>query len=85
MAAHVMMFDQTEPVRFALWNFTTGASRQPDRHQPAWDWQYVIRNPETARRYGYRARLAYLRFESPAAIQRYYLAWRARLDKVEER
>ncbi len=37
--AYIMMFDQTTPIRFALWNFIKDASGQPDPHRPAWDWQ----------------------------------------------
>jgi len=43
---YIMMFDQKVPIRFAMWNFESDADGRPDTHSPAWDWQYVIRNPE---------------------------------------
>ena len=41
---YVMMFDQTESIRFAMWNFIRDA-RENRSHSPAWDWHFVIREP----------------------------------------
>ena len=73
--AYVMMFDQHEPIRFAMWNFNRNAAGDPDTHSPAWDWQFVIRDPEPGRRYGYRARVLYTPFTTPDAIKQAYLDW----------
>lgn len=78
--AYIMMFDQTEPIRFALWNFIRDKSGNPDPRQPAWDWQFVIRNPELGKWYEYHARMAYVPFESREAIVQYYENWR---DKIQ--
>ena len=53
---YLVLFDQTEPIRFAMWNFIKNEAGDPDPHSPAWDWQYVIRDPEVGKRYSYRAR-----------------------------
>ena len=76
--AYVVMFDQTESIRFALWNFITDASGRPDPHSPAWDWQYVIRNPKPGKTYGYRARVVIKPFVSREDVEREYTSWRAR-------
>lgn len=86
--AYVMMFDQCEPIRFALWNFIEDDdTKSPDPHSPAWDWQYVIRNPtirgrracrfrdENKQWYGYRARLEYVPFSSREDILHRYEVW----------
>lgn len=49
----LMMFDQWVPIRFALFNFSGNT------HRPAWDWQYIVRNPQIGKTYSYRARFAY--------------------------
>jgi len=73
--AYVMMFDQTEPIRFALWNFIKNSEGEADTHSPAWDWQYVIRNPEVGKTYGYRARVLYIPFTSREDIKAEYEKW----------
>ena len=74
--AYVMMFDQTEPIRFALWNFIKDGAGNPDPHSPAWDWQYVIRDPQLGRWYGYRARLEYGPLTTREEIMQRYENWR---------
>ena len=51
---YLVLFDQTDSIRFAMWNFFTDETGTPDIHSPAWDWQYVIRDPEVGHCYGYR-------------------------------
>lgn len=75
--AYIMMFDQTEAIRFAMWNFIKDAAGRPDPHSPAWDWQYVIRNPEPGKTYGYRARVVIKPFAGCEDVEREYEAWRA--------
>ena len=81
--AYIMMFDQCEAIRFAMWNFNTTIAGEPDPHGPAWDWQFVIRDPEPSRTYQYRARMAYVPFEGPDAVKERYLAWRESLESTE--
>jgi hypothetical protein len=76
--AYIMMFDQSESIRFALWNFIKDEGGNSDAHSPAWDWQFVVRNPQVGRTYGYRARLVIKAFEGPEDVEREYEAWRAR-------
>ncbi|MCC6488289.1 MAG: hypothetical protein IT364_12395, partial [Candidatus Hydrogenedentes bacterium] len=77
--AYVMMFDRTEPIRFALWNFIRNAAGEADSHSPAWDWQFVIQEPVPGKTYGYRARVLYVPFASPEAIRAAYEEWAASL------
>ncbi|HRK36001.1 MAG TPA: cellulase family glycosylhydrolase [Candidatus Hydrogenedentes bacterium] len=81
--AYVMMFDQREPIRFALWNFISNASGERDPHSPAWDWQYVIREPMPGKSYGYRARVLYIPFTTPDDIRAEYERWVATLPNEE--
>lgn len=73
--AYIMMFDQDTPIRFAMWNFVKDASGKQDSHRPAWDWQYVIRNPEIGKQYRYRARLLIRPFSSREEILTTYESW----------
>ncbi|MCP4643137.1 MAG: hypothetical protein GY851_22005, partial [bacterium] len=73
--AYVMMFDQAEPIRFAMWNFNKTADGQPDTRSPAWDWQYVIRDPRPGTTYGYRARLCVVPFTGADDVKALYMAW----------
>ncbi|GMV99427.1 MAG: hypothetical protein AMXMBFR84_05660 [Candidatus Hydrogenedentota bacterium] len=77
--AYVMMFDQREPIRFALWNFIKSANGEPNPHSPAWDWQFVVREPELGKTYGYRARMMYVPFESADAIAAKFADWQSGL------
>ncbi len=77
---YIMMFDQTESIRFALWNFIKDASGQPDPHSPAWDWQYVVRDPQPGRTYGYRARVVIKPFVSREDVECEYEVWHASLE-----
>ena len=76
---YIMMFDQREPIRFAMWNFFRTADGQADPHSPAWDWQYVIRNPEIGKTYGYRARVVFKPFVSAEDVKKTYLDWSSTL------
>ena len=73
--AYIMMFDQKDPIRFALWNFIRNSSGNPDPHSPAWDWQYVVRDPEIGKKYGYRARLLYKPFVDAEDVRNEYDKW----------
>jgi hypothetical protein len=73
--AYIMMFDQLETIRFAMWNFIRRRNGEPDPHSPAWDWQFVIRNPEPGRTYGYKARMVYKPFKGIEDVEREYETW----------
>ena len=77
--AHIVMFDQCESIRFALWNFMTDATGKPDTHSPAWDWQFVIRAPRIGECYRYRARILITPYKGPDAVQDAYLQWSRQL------
>jgi hypothetical protein len=76
---YVVMFDQIEPIRFALWNFSCDTDGNRDPHSPAWDWQYVIRDPVVNRQYGYRARVIYKPFVGRADVVREFELWQSGL------
>ena len=73
--AYIVMFDQTESIRFALWNFIKDNKGQADPHSPAWDWQFVVRNPEVGRRYTYRMRVVIVPFTNRDDILALYHNW----------
>ena len=73
---YIMMFDQKESIRFATWNFFTDSHGNADPRLPAWDWQYVIRNPQLGLTYGYRARMIYKPFISVVDVIHEYERWR---------
>ena len=77
------MFDQTESIRFTMWNFFTDSDGYPDLHSPAWDWQSVVRSPEPNRRYGYRCRISYRPFRGYDVLYAEYWAWHAQLPRAE--
>jgi len=74
----MMMFDRmhsdVDEIRFSLFKFKT--KRHP---RPAWDFQYVIKQIETDRLYGFRARLAWKPFVSAEDCEREYADWRTSL------
>ena len=73
---YLVLLDQTDPIRFAMWNFYRNPLGEPDTHSPAWDWQYVIRNPSVGASYGYRARVVIKPFKGTAQIWEEYQQWR---------
>jgi hypothetical protein len=72
---YIMMFDQKEPIRFAMWNFFLNSDGIPDTHSPAWDWQFVIREPQINREYNYRARVVYKPYSGREDIKEEYANW----------
>ena len=72
---YLLLFDQTDSIRFAMWNFFRNDAGIADTHSPAWDWQYVIRDPQVGQRYGYRARVVVKPFKGKTQIWREYQKW----------
>ncbi len=70
----IMMFDKSyterDEIRFSLFKF-----KVPKFPRPAMDWQYVIHKVEAGQDYGFRARLAWKRFESEADCLAEYERW----------
>lgn len=79
---YIMMFDQKEPIRFAMWNFFRNDKGEPDTHSPAWDWQYVIREPELNKEYGYKARVVYKPFCGREDVVEEFNTWIRQLDNL---
>ncbi|MBM3855378.1 MAG: hypothetical protein FJ399_19860 [Verrucomicrobia bacterium] len=75
--AYIMMFDRSAPIRFAVWNFIKDSRGNPDPHSPAWDWQFVIRDPQPGATYRYRARVVIKPFVSLEDVEAEYEKWRA--------
>ena len=77
----ILMFDRThsakDEIRFSLFKFKV----QKERRKPAWDFQYVIRDVEEGREYGYRGRLVWKKFVSQDDCLREYKSWAATLSK----
>lgn len=72
---YLVLFDQTDSIRFAMWNFIRNDEGRPDTHSPAWDWQYVIRNPMAGQHYGYRARVVVKPFTGEEQVWEEYRRW----------
>ena len=77
----IMMFDRMrgdeDEIRFAMYRFQV----KPESRRPAWDFQYVIRRVETGRRYGFRGRLVWKKFESAADCQAEYERFASTLSR----
>ncbi len=73
---YLVLFDQIDPIRFAMWNFFTDKFGNPDTHSPAWDWQYVIQDPKVGHNYGYRARVVVKPFKGTEQIWIEYRKWK---------
>jgi tetratricopeptide (TPR) repeat protein len=67
--AFIMMFDNPESTRFAIWNWGDIP------HASAWDWQYVLRSPEVGRTYRHRARMVCKRFMGQDDVMAEYRSW----------
>ena len=72
---YLVMFDQSEPIRFAMWNFIKNKQGEPDTHSPAWDWQYVIKNPALNQTYKYRARIVIKPYLNKEQVWTEYRNW----------
>lgn len=74
-----LMFDKShtpsEEIRFSLFKF-----KLPRFPRPAWDFQYVIRQIEEQREYGFRARVVWKKFVSPEDCLAEYDTWSTRRD-----
>ena len=73
--AYIMMFDQAESIRLAMWNFIKDDNGVTDPHSPAWDWQFVIREPIVGQTYTYQARMMYVPFVSAEDVRARYQKW----------
>lgn len=71
----LVLFDQCESIRFAMWNFYKNEQELPDTHSPAWDWQFVVRDPEVNKRYNYRARIVIKPFTGKELVWKEYEKW----------
>jgi hypothetical protein len=74
--AFILMFNkmhtERDEIRFSLFKF-----KLPRRQRPAWDFQYVIRNIEQGRKYGFKARLVWKRYVSAEDCLKEYQTWAA--------
>ncbi len=81
----IMMFDRMvtdrDEIRFAMYRFQVKARSR----RPAWDFQYVIRQVQTDREYGFRGRLVWKRFVSGSDCEAEYERWLASWDQSPAR
>ena len=74
-----LMFDRSwseeDEIRFSLFKFKVN----DERKRPAWDYQYVIHQPEANREYGYRGRLVWKPFVNEQDVISEYQRWRDNL------
>ena len=71
---YMLMFDRAwtpeDEIRFSIFKFKL--KKAP---RPAWDYEYVIHKVETGKEHGYRARVVWKRFVSPADCLKEYEDW----------
>lgn len=77
---YMVLFDQTDSIRFAMWNFYKDESGEPDTHSPAWDWQFAIKNPQIGKTYSYKARIIIKPYKGTQDIWKEYQSWQDHLD-----
>jgi hypothetical protein len=65
-------YTEEDEIRFSLFKF-----KLPRFPRPAWDFQYVIRNIQAGKGYGFKARLVWKRFIGPEDCLEEYNAWMA--------
>ena len=72
--ALTLMFHKTytedDEIRFSLFKF-----KLPRFPRPAWDFQYVIRNIQAGKEYGFKGRLVWKKFVSPEDCLEEYKTW----------
>ncbi len=73
---YLIMFDQTENIRFS--HSPSGGGRTPDGSDtnPAWDFQYIIPSQELNAEYGFKARVVYKRFAGRDDVVAEYEKWK---------
>jgi hypothetical protein len=65
----IFMFDRSEGIRFS--QSPTGGGEK----NPAWDFQFIVRNLEVGKPYSFRARLAYKPFQSSSDVVGQFMGW----------
>lgn len=78
---YLVLFDHTKSIRFAMWNFIRNEFNQPDTHSPAWDWQYIVKNPKPGKKYQYRSRVVVTKFKGEQQIWDEYARWTTEVNK----
>ena len=77
----IMMFDRmatpVDEIRFAMYRFQV----KQETRRPAWDFQYVIRQVEAGRRYGFSGRLVWKKFAGAVDCESEYERWKAERDQ----
>ena len=70
----ILMFNKSyseqDEIRFSLFKF-----KIPKFPRPAWDFQYVIREIQAEKEYGFKVRLVWKKFVSPEDCLREYQTW----------
>ncbi|MFH1070854.1 MAG: hypothetical protein V1794_14650, partial [Candidatus Glassbacteria bacterium] len=78
---HIIMFDSPGPIRISH-SPTSGSPVGPGT-LPAWDFQYIVREYEVDKRYGYKARLVYKPWVSQQDVIDEYERWSGRKVELE--
>lgn len=83
--ALILMFDKFEEWRFFMSPTGGGGNALgPGYHNPAWDWSWVIKNPEVGRKYHCKIRLVYKPFVGQADVLDEYRRWKySNLDLLD--
>jgi len=81
--AFILMFDQDASIRFSVFKSMRDAQGKPEPGSVAWDWQYIIHDPEVDTRYTFDARCVYKPYRGREDVLATYRNWVA--SRQEER
>ena len=66
---YAMMFEKCAPIRFAVWNWGNPPAIS------AWDWQYLVQNPQPGQTITHRARMICAELDVPEEVSLRYEKW----------
>ena len=66
---YAMMFEECAPIRFAVWNW----GNPPEIS--AWDWQYLVQDPQPGQKISHRARMVCAELDAPEEVSLRYEKW----------
>ena len=80
----IYMFDRTQGIRFTHSPQGGGTYRFHDYENPAWDFQYIIPNPQINDIYSFRCRFAYKKYAGREDVMQEYRKWQECLESKKE-
>ena len=78
------MFDRSKGIRITHSPSGGGTHRFPDYENPAWDFQYIVPDPQVNSIYSFRARFAYKKYIDREDVMNEYITWQDTLGSEGE-